>query len=101
MRTSALADLDPSLVAAHDEAYTHILGALRLGRYVAGERLIAETIAAEIGTSRMPVREALRRLAAEGLVTVRANRGVTVNAPNVKEMREVFEMRAVLGACRT
>ncbi len=96
MRTSALADLDPSLVAAHDEAYTHILDALRLGRYVAGERLIAETIAAEIGTSRMPVREALRRLAAEGLVTVRANRGVTVNAPNVKDMREVFEMRAVL-----
>lgn len=89
-------DVDLSLVAAHDEAYAHILGALRSGRYRAGERLIAEAIAAEIGTSRMPVREALRRLAAEGLVTMRANRGVTVNAPNVQEMREVFEMRAVL-----
>lgn len=89
--------LDSSrLSAAHDEAYTHILQALRHGRYRAGERLVPETIAAEIGTSRMPVREALRRLAAEGLVTVRANRGVTVNALNVRDMQEAFEMRAVL-----
>ncbi len=83
-------------VAAHDEAYAHILRALQLGKYRTGERLITEAIAAEIGTSRMPVREALRRLAAEGLVTLRANRGATVNAPDLKEMQEVFEMRAVL-----
>lgn len=89
-------DADPRLAAAHDEAYEHILSALRHGRFQAGERLIPETIAAEIGTSRMPVREALRRLAAEGLVTIRANRGVTVNALNMKDMQEAFEMRAVL-----
>lgn len=89
-------DANNRLAAAHDEAYAHILSALRHGRYRAGERLIPETIAAEIGTSRMPVREALRRLAAEGLVTMRANRGVRVNALNVRDMREVFEMRAVL-----
>ena len=82
--------------AAHDEAYAHILLALRHGRFRAGERLIPEAIAAEIGTSRMPVREALRRLAAEGLVTIRTNRGVTVNALDVKAMQEAFEMRAVL-----
>ena len=87
--------LAPS-ATAHDEAYAHILSALRHGRFRAGERLIPETIATEIGTSRMPVREALRRLAAEGLVTMRANRGVTVNALNVRDMQEVFEMRAVL-----
>lgn len=84
------------LPAAHDEAYAHILRALRHGRFRAGERLIPEAIAAEIGTSRMPVREALRRLAAEQLVTIRANRGVTVNALNVMDMQEAFEMRAVL-----
>lgn len=87
---------DASLVAAHDEAYGYILGALRSGKYRAGERLVADNIATEIGTSRMPVREALRRLAAEGLVTIKANRGVTAAAPNVQEMNEVFEMRAVL-----
>lgn len=89
-------DLGMPAAAAHDEAYAHILSALRLGRLRAGERLIPETIASEIGTSRMPVREALRRLAAEGLVTMRANRGFTVNALNLQDMREVFEMRAVL-----
>lgn len=96
MRASSILDFDASIIAAHDEAYGHILRALRTGRYKAGERLIADVIASEIGTSRMPVREALRRLAAEGLVTMRANRGVTVNTLNVKEMREIFEMRAVL-----
>lgn len=87
--------LAPS-AAAHDEAYAHILWALRHGRFRAGQRLIPEAIASEIGTSRMPVREALRRLAAEGLLTIRANRGVTVNALDVRDMQEVFEMRAVL-----
>lgn len=94
--TREVLDAEVPLPAAHDEAYAHILRALRLGRYRAGERLIPETIAAEVGTSRMPVREALRRLAAEGLVTIRTNRGVTVNALGVNEMQEAFEMRAVL-----
>lgn len=89
-------DVDDRHAAAHDEAYAHILSALRHGRFRAGERLIPEIIATEIGTSRMPIREALRRLAAEGLVTMRPNRGATVNALNVHDMREVFEMRAVL-----
>ena len=45
MSTLNAFDADLSLVAAHDEAYAHILGALRSGRYRAGERLIAEAIA--------------------------------------------------------
>jgi DNA-binding GntR family transcriptional regulator len=87
---------DVHAVTAEDEAYRHIHAAIRLGRYGAGQRLVPETIAAEIGVSRMPVREAFRRLATEGLVTIRPNRGVTVNGLNVSEMQEVFEMRAVL-----
>jgi DNA-binding GntR family transcriptional regulator len=94
--TSFLFDPGTPPAAAHDEAYAHILRALRHGRFRAGERLVPEAIAAEIGTSRMPVREALRRLAAEGLVTMRSNRGVTVNALDVQDMQEAFEMRAVL-----
>lgn len=81
---------------AEEEAYRHIHAAIRAGRYRAGERLLPESIATEIGTSRMPVREALRRLSTEGLVTIRPNRGVTVNGLNVADMLEIFEMRAVL-----
>src|SRR5687767_4743785 len=67
-----------------------------MGEYRTGQRLLPEALALEIGTSRMPVREALRRLATEGLVTIRPNRGVTVSGLNVSDMQEVFEMRAVL-----
>ncbi len=81
---------------AEDEAYRHIHAAITTGRYRAGERLMPEAIALDIGTSRMPVREAFRRLSTEGLVTIRPNRGVTVNRLNVSDMQEVFEMRAVL-----
>ena len=83
-------------VTAEEEAYRHIHAAIRLGRYRAGDRLVPETIAAEIGTSRMPVREAFRRLATEGLVAIRPNRGATVNKLDVEGMTEIFEMRAVL-----
>ena len=54
-----------SAATAEEEAYRHIQQKLRLGRYKAGERLIPEEIAAEIGMSRMPVREAFRRLASD------------------------------------
>lgn len=83
-------------ITAEDEAYRHLHAAIRTGRYRAGERLVPDNIAVEIGTSRMPVREAFRRLAADGLVTIRPNRGAVVSGLNVPDMQEVFEMRAVL-----
>lgn len=93
--STGLYPIDQALTA-EDEAYRHIHAAIRLGRYVGGERLVPEVIATEIGTSRMPVREAFRRLATEGLVTIRPNRGVTVCGLNTDDMQEIFEMRAVL-----
>lgn len=83
-------------LSAEDEAYRYIEQAIRTGRYRAGERLIAEEIAGDVGTSRMPVREAFRRLAAEGLLLIRANRGAIVRGLDAAEMHEVFETRAVL-----
>jgi len=87
---------DSLATTAEAEAYRHIHAAIRSGVYPPGHRLIPEEIAAEIGTSRMPVREAFRRLASEGLVVIRPNRGVRVSGLDVAEMQEVFEMRAVL-----
>ena len=78
------------------EAYRHIQQALRFGRYRAGDRLIPEDIAVEIGMSRMPVREAFRRLASEGLVVLRPNRGCIVAGLTLDELYESFEMRSVL-----
>ncbi|MBJ9974280.1 GntR family transcriptional regulator [Pseudomonas sp. S75] len=83
-------------VTAEEEAYAFLLDAICTGRFRTGDRLIAEEIATDIGMSRMPVREAFRRLAAEGLVNLRPNRGAIVSGLNLEEMREVFEMRSAL-----
>lgn len=94
--SSSVASFGKHASTAEEEAYLHIQRALRLGRYKPGERLIPEDIAAEIGMSRMPVREAFRRLASEGLVVLRPNRGCIVAGLTVDELYEIFEMRSVL-----
>lgn len=81
---------------AEEEAYLHLQHALRRGQYKPGDRLIPEEIATEIGMSRMPVREAFRRLASEGLVTLRPNRGCVVAGLTLNELNETFEIRSVL-----
>ena len=83
-------------ITAEEEAYGHILNGIRSGRFGPGDRLIAEDIASEIGMSRMPVRESFRRLATEGLVTIRPNRGCVVSGLTLSEISEVFEIRSVL-----
>jgi DNA-binding GntR family transcriptional regulator len=81
---------------AEEEAYRFLLTAIRLGQYKAGDRLVPEEIAAQLGMSRMPVRDAFRRLATQELLTIRPNRGAVVRGLNQQEAVEVFEMRAVL-----
>jgi DNA-binding GntR family transcriptional regulator len=59
-------------------------------------------VAAELGVSRTPVREALRRLGAEGLIEMRTNRGARVADLEPADMREPYEARLVVepGAAR-
>lgn len=61
-----------------------------------GEQLRQDAIAAEFQISRIPVREALSHLAAEGLIKIVANRGAIVPALSPEEIGELFEARAVL-----
>jgi DNA-binding GntR family transcriptional regulator len=81
---------------AEEEAYRFLLQAIRLGQFKAGDRLVPEEIAGRLGISRMPVRDAFRRLATQELLTIRPNRGAIVRGLNREEAVEVFEMRAVL-----
>lgn len=59
-------------------------------------RLIELAIAAEYGVSRTPVREALKRLAAENLVLADPTRGMIVHAPDHAEIEDTFELRMAL-----
>lgn len=86
----------PPPQTAEEEAYQFLLEAICSGRFRKDDRLIAEDIANEIGMSRMPVREAFRRLDAQGLVNLRPNRGAVVSGLNIEELHEVFEMRSAL-----
>jgi DNA-binding GntR family transcriptional regulator len=66
------------------------------GEIPTGTRLRQQTLAAEFGVSRTPVREALRQLQAGGLVIVEPNRGAVVRGPSARDIREAYAVRAEL-----
>lgn len=70
--------------------------AIVLGWFEPGQKLVQTDLAEELGVSTTPVREALRTLANEGLVTIDAYRGAEVHAPSHKELRDVYELRLML-----
>ena len=66
------------------------------GELIAGDRLRQDDLAEMFGVSTMPIREALRHLQAEGLVTFHANRGATVAKISVSEYEEIYQIREEL-----
>jgi DNA-binding GntR family transcriptional regulator len=83
-------------LAAVDRAIDAIRERVLVGEFAGGERLGEVELASELGMSRTPVRQALLRLAAEGLVEVAPNRGARVVARSSEELEYVFELRARL-----
>lgn len=66
------------------------------GEFKAGDRLNEAALAARMGTSRGPIREAIRMLTGTGLVTPVVNRGVFVRQVSVRELLEIYELRALV-----
>ena len=64
------------------------------GDYPEGAPLRQDAIADELGVSRIPVREALRQLESEGLITFSPHRGAVVPALSLEAIEEIFELRA-------
>jgi DNA-binding GntR family transcriptional regulator len=85
-----------------DHVYVAIRERIRDGALARGARVHQEDLAAELGVSRTPVREALRRLAAEGLVEMHTNRGARVADVSENDMRASYEARLIVepGAAR-
>ena len=88
----------PHLQQAYLQVYWHLRNQILQGELVGGDRINPAVIGDQLGTSRMPVREALRQLDAEGLVTIRPNRGAIVTTLTAAEVCELFEIRAALEA---
>lgn len=66
------------------------------GRYALGQRLVEADLTAELGVSRGPLREALRRLAAYGIVEIQPYRGAVVRRLSRAELNDLFRVREIL-----
>lgn len=83
-------------VSRGEGVYRALLDALRAGVYRPGDRLREEDVAARLGVSRTPVREALGRLAGKGLVEPAGGRGLVVRNLTTAEVLELYAMRELL-----
>ena len=81
---------------AVEGAYRHIRGAIIRGDLASGEVLLEARLAERIGVSRTPVREALSRLASEGLITLGRYRRAQVASFSMTDVAEVFRLRGKL-----
>jgi DNA-binding GntR family transcriptional regulator len=79
--------------AASERIAAHLRDAILSGEIGPGERIRQEEVAARHGTSRLPVREALRMLEAEGLTEHTANKGARVPALDPHEVDVLYQMR--------
>jgi DNA-binding GntR family transcriptional regulator len=70
------------------------------GSYSPGQRLIEAALSAEFGVSHGPIRDALRILQSSGLVTIHPYRGAHVTQLSVREVRELYQVRAALVSIR-
>lgn len=74
----------------------HLQAMILRGELLAGQRINEPDVAAQLGISRVPVREALRELESTGLVVARKHAGVFVRAPDAAEVADLYEMRGLL-----
>ena len=81
---------------AVEKAYNTIRSGILDGRFPPSSRITEQDIAAQSGVSRTPVREALRRLQAEGLLQFVPNQGAVVATWSARDIEEIFELRAML-----
>ncbi len=76
--------------------YRSIKQSLLNGTFGESSRLTEESLATQLGISKSPVREALNRLEAEGLVCIEARRGAYVRQFSPKEIRDLYDLRIAL-----
>jgi DNA-binding GntR family transcriptional regulator len=95
MRLHALLQKASDAGTTADAVYRVLRNSIIEGAIAAGARLRSDALATELRVSRTPVREALRKLEAEGLV-VRAGAGLMVRALSEQELTEVFYVREAL-----
>ena len=79
-----------------DQVYDHLREEILTGRFAPGQRLNLEELVERLNISKMPVKEAIGRLAMEGLLDVQAQRGTFVSRVEPRDLADTFEVRRAL-----
>ncbi len=83
---------------AQEAVLTELRGWIATGRLQPGEQIVQDTLALELGVSRVPLREALKILEGEGQVSYVAHRGYFVTELSLSDLLEVYRIRELLEA---
>jgi DNA-binding GntR family transcriptional regulator len=97
-RTRPAPDLQVLPVTVQAQTVAKLRNAILTGVFSPGEKLVEADLCARLGVSRTSVREALRRLEAERLITIVPNRGPSVSEIGWPEAQQIYDVRAVLEA---
>ncbi len=91
------------LTSATEAVYNALRQHILSGQLAPGQRLDMPELERQLGMSRSPLKDAINRLASEGIVEVQSRRGTFVTAMSEQRLQENFEVRAILsvGACRS
>lgn len=79
-----------------EQIYGHLKTAILSGHFRPGERLVPEELATQFRVSMTPIRDALKELENDGLITIVARRGVFITEITAKEVREIFQIRQII-----
>lgn len=85
-----------AIQALSDQVYRHLLGEILSGELASGTALREPELATTLGVSRTPIREALGRLAKDGLLEIRPNRSAVVRRLRGEELRHIYQVREAL-----
>ena len=89
-------DGDLELRSLQQQIHDRLLGRILRRELEPGERISPPVIAASMGVSVTPVRDAVNQMAAEGLVTVTPRRGTVVSPVSIRDIEELYEIRLIL-----
>jgi len=95
-KSTSQSKASPKSVPVREWAYNHLKSDVLSGHFNPGERLTEEHLAKTLGVSRTPVREALHKLASEGLIQPLESRGFCVARDSREEVEDLFDIRAAL-----
>jgi len=93
--------MEPAIIkrrSLHDELIDHLRELIVMGDMEPGTKVPEQSLAAKFGVSRTPLREALKVLASEGLITLTPNKGATISELTLEDLEEAFPVMGALEA---